>query len=149
MASSCKEKSGPQNRYTRKTCCVEVSGVKRPQCGARCSSLSQRPAPPPTAAHSRTGVFNYIISAYSMRDRPELVLPSEREGRRETRGRRHRLPSMSTLLPPSSSPPDLPGDGVFDDLPVDRKSCQLLGPTALVRTHSPAHLFWHLTQECF
>ncbi|KAH9959824.1 vacuolar membrane protein-domain-containing protein, partial [Russula dissimulans] len=25
-----------------------------------------------------------------------------------------------------------PSDGVFDDLPVDRKSCQLLGPTALV-----------------
>jgi hypothetical protein len=56
---------------------------------------------------------------------------------------------MPTLLPPSSSLPDLPGDGVFDDLPVDRKSCQLLGPTALVRTRSPAHLFWHLTQQCF
>jgi hypothetical protein len=37
MASSCKEKSGRQNRYTRKTCCVEVNGVERPQCGARCS----------------------------------------------------------------------------------------------------------------
>ncbi|KAI9453474.1 vacuolar membrane protein-domain-containing protein [Lactarius psammicola] len=37
-----------------------------------------------------------------------------------------------SLLPPSPPPP--PGDpgGVFDDYPVDRKSCQLLGPTALV-----------------
>ena len=40
---------------------------------------------------------------------------------------------MSTLpLPPSHPPsPNEPG-GVFDDYPVDRKSCQLLGPTALV-----------------
>lgn len=41
---------------------------------------------------------------------------------------------MSTSpLPPSLPPsPNEPG-GVFDDYPVDRKSCQLLGPTALVR----------------
>ncbi|KAN0140526.1 vacuolar membrane domain containing protein [Lactarius tabidus] len=40
---------------------------------------------------------------------------------------------MSTSPVPPSLPhaPDDPG-GVFDDYPVDRKSCQLLGPTALV-----------------
>ncbi|KAI9464299.1 vacuolar membrane protein-domain-containing protein [Russula earlei] len=37
---------------------------------------------------------------------------------------------MSSEPPPP--PPDIPGGGVFDDYPVDRKSCQLLGPTALV-----------------
>jgi hypothetical protein len=42
--------------------------------------------------------------------------------------------AMSTSPIPPSLPhsPDDPG-GVFDDYPVDRKSCQLLGPTALVR----------------
>ncbi|KAI0287606.1 vacuolar membrane protein-domain-containing protein [Russula brevipes] len=44
---------------------------------------------------------------------------------------------MSSLLPPPPTPPpppppNIPGGGVFDDYPVDRKSCQLLGPTALV-----------------
>lgn len=89
------------------------------------------------------------MSAYPMRDNTRAGAASEREGRRETRGRRRRLPSMSTLPPPSSSSPDLPGDGVFDDLPVDRKSCQLLGPTALVRTHSPARLFCILRDSAF
>ncbi|KAH9983530.1 vacuolar membrane protein-domain-containing protein [Russula compacta] len=43
---------------------------------------------------------------------------------------------MSSLLPSQPpSPPSSPntgGGGIFDDYPVDRKSCQLLGPTALV-----------------
>lgn len=70
--------------------------------------------------------------------------------------RRGRTPPMSSLLlppPPSllphpqpSSRPDL-SDGVFDDFPVDRKSCQLLGPTALV--HDFSFPFSRLTQRCF
>ncbi|KAI0299101.1 vacuolar membrane protein-domain-containing protein [Multifurca ochricompacta] len=42
---------------------------------------------------------------------------------------------MSTFLQPPPKPqppPNNPGGGVFDDFPVDRQSCQLLGPTALV-----------------
>ena len=39
------------------------------------------------------------------------------------------LPMSNLPVPPSSNDPG----GVFDDYPVDRKSCQLLGPTALVR----------------
>ncbi|KAH9022367.1 vacuolar membrane protein-domain-containing protein [Lactarius deliciosus] len=40
---------------------------------------------------------------------------------------------MSTPpLPPSLPPPPSEPGGVFDDYPVDRRSCQLLGPTALI-----------------
>ncbi|KAI0252015.1 vacuolar membrane protein-domain-containing protein [Lactifluus subvellereus] len=34
--------------------------------------------------------------------------------------------------PPPPRPPSTPDGGVFDDIPIDRKSCQLLGPTALI-----------------
>ena len=98
-----------------------------------------------TAARFRTGVFNYIIHGRQL-----CASWNAKVAEQPLAGRGGcRLPSMSTLLPSSSSPPDFPGGGVFDDLPVDRKSCQLLGPTALVRTYSPARLFWHLTQQCF
>ena len=41
--------------------------------------------------------------------------------------------SHGFLLMLRSKPDHAPGGGLFDDYPVDRKSCQLLGPTALVR----------------
>ena len=140
MTSNCREKSGPQDRYT-----VEVNGVKRLQCCARALPVRVIVSVP-----HRTKISDYIISAYLMANETDPASCNCLNATEKPRGRRRRLPSMSTLLPPSSSsPPDLPGGGVFDDLPVDRKSCQLLGPTALVRTHSPAHLFWHLTRWCF
>jgi hypothetical protein len=58
ITSSCKEKPGPGNEYTRKTCYVEVNGVVAVQCSARWLSSKC----PMTAARSRTGSSDNVIT---------------------------------------------------------------------------------------
>ncbi len=121
MARSCKEESGPQNR---KLAFTETRATWRAivECWLQGSVAASDSGTSTGTAAEPDRISNYIIFAY----------PIWACGTRNQRCSGGSCPSSMSSSPQPSPPPDPSGGGVFDDFPVDRKSCQLLGPTALV-----------------